>query len=604
MVYGGIGLRNDLRVSDDLLNIISEELSWNSCHNTLIKYGSFSGVHLYDLNLSFIKNDFIYIDKYNEILVCLDGFIYNKEDISNKLPSKNLARNSPQLICEAFLLFGESFVSELNGDFIICIYQKKINKVFFFRDHLGIRPLAICRIGQTVYFSSDIFGFSKALFSRHRIDPKFLLNLFITYDLDYTVLPNNNVERVKPGHYMCFQADCQSKHRYWDLTKIEKDNHLSFHKVKDDLEFLLKDAIKIRSDKRFNASSHLSGGLDSGIVAVLARKEFADQPKFYGFSWTPGFSMVRENIKDDERLLINDICNLYKITPYYSNYTFDDYFSFMSNWRCFSEYVCENEIIKGAQLNKINLIFSGWGGDEFLSFGNRGIDFDLIREWNWATFLRKYPLSRPKRLISALIFNVIFPASVRSYLRYKTDPFIFRFIKNGLKHNLLPADKIISSYSRRQIHLQLLESNHLSARCEDWYVNGQHSGIEYRYPLLDKRIVEYMLKVPSKYLVEGSNNRVIMRNIGKNVLPERVLINVSKEDPVKDMVLRKLGHDALVILIKEISDFKDNSDLDFVDFDKLNETIRQTTNDQDKDNLILILFSIKRAHEFTKGFYS
>ncbi len=31
-------------------------------------------------------------------------------------------------------------------------------------------------------------------------------------------------------------------------------------------------------------------------------------------------------------------------------------------------------------------------------------------------------------------------------------------------------------------------------------MNGFRKGVEYRYPLLDKRIIEYMLKVPSELL--------------------------------------------------------------------------------------------------------
>ena len=42
-----------------------------------------------------------------------------------------------------------------------------------------------------------------------------------------------------------------------------------------DLTALLTDAVKIRCDGRFRAGAHVTGGLDSGIVSTLARKEYA-----------------------------------------------------------------------------------------------------------------------------------------------------------------------------------------------------------------------------------------------------------------------------------------------------------------------------------------
>ena len=40
-----------------------------------------------------------------------------------------------------------------------------------------------------------------------------------------------------------------------------------------------------------------------------------------------------------------------------------------------------------------NLIFSGWGGDEFISTGHLGIDLDLLLDLKLGAFFRRNPVN-------------------------------------------------------------------------------------------------------------------------------------------------------------------------------------------------------------------
>ena len=95
--------------------------------------------------------------------------------------------------------------------------------------------------------------------------------------------------------------------------------------------------------------------------------------------------------------------------------------------------------------------------------------------------------------------------AIRSYYvslrHYSPKKYLWRYSKY-LDNSLLKKPKTINNLyfwkSRREMHLRLLYDGHLSERTEDWTINGVRSGIEYRYPLLDKRIIEFIMKVPSK----------------------------------------------------------------------------------------------------------
>jgi len=550
------------------------------------------------------KKSFLFENE--NVFVFLSGLIFNKKEISKKLSLTGYNDNLAELIFFANKEWEKDFANQINGDFAICIYQREKNELLFYRDHLGLRSLAVSRIGSTVYFSTDPLGLSKALFQKEPVDPDFITNRFLFEGFRYELMPNKQVIKVLPGHYLRVTPTEMEMKPYWYPEKIKTDHSLTFAQAVTDLKQLLEDAVKIRVDHDLTAAAHVSGGLDSGIVAALARKHYPNQKEFYGFSWTPGHWGNAEKVEFDERQLVNATCQTANIKPVYTNFTKKNYIAQLTSWKHPSEMIFEQEVVHQAKEKGVNLIFSGWGGDEFISCGNRGVDADLVRQFAWKSFLKKYPLRNPKRFLAAILFNWLFPSWGRAYSKHKTDPLVYQYIRKRLGSNNIPRKKRFKYNSRRRVHLQLLAMYHLANRAEDWYVHGQQYGIEYRYPLLDKRIVEYMMKVPSHILVSGNNHRVLLREIGKGVLPEAVLKNKSKDDPVKSHYFRAAAEEATQELIGEVEAFRKNPELALVDFELLDKKIRHYRENKTEESLEQIsgiLYYLKSAHEFSKGYY-
>jgi asparagine synthase (glutamine-hydrolysing) len=604
MIYGSMNV--DGKTQHSYLLSIKENLAWDNCVSVCFSCDSFYGVFTTDVRLPDRKNEIFYHDKDNDIVVFIDGYIYNQADISLRLSSTYMNFTLAELVAKAYINWGPSFANQLNGDFAICIYQIKIRQVTFFRDHLGIRPLAISRLGSAVYFATDAMGLCKALFEQEKIDPDFMLNYFLIVGYDYTILPNKKIFKLKPGHYLQISKDCQKLERYWTPEKILIDKKLTRPQIFEELKLILIDAVKIRADQSFYASAHISGGLDSSIVASLLRKEFIGQQDFYGFSWSPELALESGKITFDERLLVEKVCSLNNIIPVYSNINADDFMVFWSDWRHSSELLYERKIVEAAKTKGINLIFSGWGGDEFISISNRGIDPDLIRQFNWKDFLKKYPPRHLKTFLRELMYNIFFPSARATWTKYKASKAIYPYIRKALGSNWIPGRDRFRFTSRRDVHLSLISLNHLAKRTADWYVLGQRNGIEYRYPLLDKRIVEYMLKVPSRCLVDGNKDRIILRELGKGFLPEEVLNNISKDDPVRFNMIKSVAKSIEEKVIYEFEVYRNNPDLSFVDFKLLEGCLPEilaSGSKKESHKYSDICFCLKSAHEFTKGFY-
>ncbi|MFO8054505.1 MAG: asparagine synthase-related protein [Bacteroidales bacterium] len=606
MIYGFFDFHERIP-PESSVSAIYNALKWNGSRHFAINAGGLTAGCILPPEMKVKEKDFFFHDVRKGVMVFMDGHIYNYHEITQQLSFDGSPASIPELVYYAFLQWGDNFPAFFNGDFSICVFQLKKNRASFYRDHLGIRPLAVSVSKSGIYFATDPMGLCYALYGDREPDKAFLINHFIQGSplKDYRMLPNNKVENIRPGSGCHVQSGEMKVVRYWEVDRIKRDKKITFDKAMEDLNFLLHDAVRIRSDQNAKAGAHVSAGIDSSVVAALARQNYPHQKEFFGFTWTPDYPVNKKELLFDERERVNEIGKINGITPVFTNFKLDDYVNSITNWRYPSLLLMENVVARQAQKKNVSLIFSGWGGDDFISIGHRGLDASLIKEWAWKSFLKKYPLSRPKKFASALIFKVLFPALRRPYNRRKTFPELFVYVKKALKTNYLSKKRRMRFGSRRDVHLQLLDLEHLGKRTGDWYILGRRYGLEYRYPLLDKRIVEYMLKIPTKCLVGGNNYRIILRYLGRDVLPKSILQDKAKADPVFLYFFYQIVDQFRDKEINGSMDFLDCPQLQFVDMEKLKIDIQKykSTRDQKLEHRINeILPPLISAHEFIKGY--
>jgi len=237
----------------------------------------------------------------------------------------------------------------------------------------------------------------------------------------------------------------------------------------------------------------------------------------------------------------------------------------------------------------INLIFSGWGGDEFISLGDRGIDMDLLFGIKWKSFFRRNPLLPLKTFIKYLLFYVIYPSIGKldpgTAKSFQNDS---KYIKAGFKKSDPISLKNFYFYSsRRKLHLGLLKFYHIQERTETWAINGFKHGVEYRYPLLDKRIIEYILKIPSALLSKSKHFRPLLREVSGDNLPKEIKWHWDKTDPVQMTQEYHFVQQSAIQCMDEINDWKLNPGLHFIDFALLEQDIVRFKETKPTDDPVL-----------------
>ncbi len=85
----------------------------------------------------------------------------------------------------------------------------------------------------------------------------------------------------------------------------------------------------------------------------------------------------------------------------------------------------------------------------------------------------------------------------------------------------------------RTVQLWLLNGPHLAHRIEAWAHSGAALGIEYRYPLLDRRILDFACGLPPDQLIRDGVGRYLMRGAMSALLPREVYSNRDKSEPAR-----------------------------------------------------------------------
>ena len=168
------------------------------------------------------------------VMVC-NGEIFNFKEIKEELTARGHKFKTGTDVEVCIHLYeeeGEEFVNRLNGQFAICLYDRKNKRYLLARDHVGICPLFYTEFDGRVVFASEI----KAILEYPGMPRK--LNLKAVDQLlnfPGVVSPNTffkGIRSVKPGHMILIDDKGRLTDReYWDLiySPEEEDKGVDYY---------------------------------------------------------------------------------------------------------------------------------------------------------------------------------------------------------------------------------------------------------------------------------------------------------------------------------------------------------------------------------------
>lgn len=224
-----------------------------------------------------------------------NGEIYNYEELRQELDSRGAPRSwrggsDTEVLLAACEVWGvEGAIQRSNGMFAIAIWDSRERQLVLARDRMGEKPLYYGWQGRALLFGSEL----KSL----RVHPQFenrmearALPLFVRFG--YVPAPlsiYSGISKLPPGCLLRvpLRADAGSvrPEPYWQIPIPEAEHPMDAGSAAEQLEHLLRDAVRIRMHSDVPLGAFLSGGVDSSTIVALMQLQSARPVRTYSIGF-------------------------------------------------------------------------------------------------------------------------------------------------------------------------------------------------------------------------------------------------------------------------------------------------------------------------------
>lgn len=486
----------------------------------------------------------------------IDAVLYNREELE-RLCEGGEVLSDEELLFLYIEKMGMEALKNVNGDFGGAIYKEEDHSLTLFRDHMGVRPLYYYASEREVLFSTDYRGLVSVQQVDTAINEEWLYKTVAGYWTDGIIETEfQNIFCVEPGGMIrfCFEDSkiVTEKKYYWKIGQ-KKIRYTSEQEYIDKLRELITDAVKRRLEVTSGlVGAELSGGLDSGVIDILINR-LGRECVYYSWARSPEET---EYAKDDERLVIKDICEQENIVCNYSvgGKGVDENSEMTKGMRMvFSDikmdelpafrYVLPPHInsltICGAsqcvRQNGARVVFSGHGGDEGIS--HRCNPYELFYHKEYYHFLKHIWLvtegqkNRIWRFIKSCGKVLLLTRkSLRGVFStsFSTPEVLNESFKKRFDEKQMP--RMTFAYDPKRY----IEAGGTRNRLDNAALLGACCGVRYVFPYVDYRVMDYALSIPRYMYIQGNKNRYVFREAFRDMIPESLYVRRSKQENSKD----------------------------------------------------------------------
>jgi asparagine synthase (glutamine-hydrolysing) len=488
-----------------------------------------------------------------------------------------------ELILAAYRKWGRDCPQYLIGDYAFAIWDPATSLLFCARDHIGTRPFFYSDEGQEFAFASDIRIILDASDDGFELAKDLLIASLDDWKLsDPEPTYYHGVKSLLPGHSLVAYSNGKIDiRRYWYPEKtpplrLANDGEYA-EALREQIDRAVADSLTMAAAGMADGYArelgvHMSGGLDSSAVTSLAIRHLQQQgrAKPEAFCWQP--EPTETNMQSAEHAWLRAMVQKEGLTLNYAQADDELAYKFYmhdgTRIPLTSTYTIEAEVQQQAHAKNIGVMLSGWGGDELSSHNGRSYYPWLFRSGRWGQLisnLRDFDQSLPKSFLAQCLIPQV-PGGLREWVmaqrasrRQAGNASDNDSVKaKSLLHPGISVDKKLkkarpsSNCSVKDMQLFLLNNGHMTERIESWAFHGRKLGLEYRYPLLDRRVIEFALSVPAAQYKRGRWKRFIFRNAMRGILPDTVVDNLSKDEPVRCELSSSVEKQAMKRIAREI----------------------------------------------------
>lgn len=481
-------------------------------------------------------------------ILSFDGRLDNCRELQRMLDIDGDSVADSFIVLTAFERWGERCFARFVGDWALALWSPRDSALYLARDHAGSRTLYYESANGYLLWSTHLETFfhrSRSLDLDNMYAARYLAGLPL-----HDLTPFRTIRSVPLAHYLKFRDNRVVQQAHWQWMIDDRIHYRSDEDYEAHFLTLFSQSVERRTGTGGPILAELSGGIDSTSIVCMSdvlrcshensgSVELIDTLSLFNDSepaWDekPYFSLV-----EARRGKVGIHINTENWRP-----------TFEPPWNCDSVPLLPG-MDSGALQRERNLenrlredyrvVISGIGGDELLG----GVPFpmpelaDLLITCHLGQFLRR------------AVEWCLIDRSPLFEMAFRTAAFLSQIYIRGTIGTeappewMTPAARELCAPLRTPFEMNRrigLRPSTIENGWTWWFmleslphlVPAQEVRREYRYPYLDRDLVEFLFRVPREKLLDPGRRRKLMRNALRDIVPAEIL-----ERKRKAYVIRK-----------------------------------------------------------------
>lgn len=479
----------------------------------------------------------------DQVAVVFNGEIYNYRHLRSELQKNYSFRSDTdtEVILNGYLEWGwDNMLQRLDGMFAIAIWDNRTRTLYAARDRVGKKPFFYYQTAKGLYFASTLNALKDLIPQSLQVNP-IAIDAYLTYQAIPAPLSiYQGVYQLPPASQLVYQAEKLEVSNYWQVDYDHKTQQ-SEAEVLEQLDQLVRQAVRKRLISDVPLGAFLSGGVDSSLVVAMMAQEKSEPID----AIVIGF----EDLAFDERRYARQVAQ--HLSPHVNlhehvlepNAVMDlpeiiwQYGQPLADVSIIPTYY----VAKAAR-EQVTVVLNGDGGDELFAGYARplvaaaaaryrqvipssirrrvgqqldGIDSGALKRLSMLT------TAGQGTAVESFVYN-------RAFRLYRQEAYTETLLNSlGKSHpdrlyrevwqRVKATDDIDRAlYGDFSTYLpdQLLAKMDTSTMA--------HS-VEARSPLLDKSLIEYATQIPTKLRIKGYTTKYLLKRLAERYVPREVL---------------------------------------------------------------------------------
>lgn len=211
------------------------------------------------------------------LTLCYNGELYNYQELRRALTGLGVSfitSSDTEVVLESWRRWGPACLRRFRGMFAFALLDEASGSLYLVRDHLGIKPLHYCRRKNGVVFASETKALVAAFGHELHIEPGALVASILYFWVPDSRSSIREIEKLQPGTWTEFRPDGSTRcGAFWEAAAVAAAAAAG---PPVDLGEVIEASVAAHLVADVPVATFLSGGLDSSIVSVLAKRDNPD----------------------------------------------------------------------------------------------------------------------------------------------------------------------------------------------------------------------------------------------------------------------------------------------------------------------------------------